>query len=834
MLKTFYDRLILPYPRTTILLIVVGIVLLGYQARNLELDASAETLVLEDDEDLRFTRLINDRYGNSDFLIISYTPHGDLFSDAVLGRIALLRDELSSLEGVDSVTTLLDVPLLESSNMSVKELVRNVQTLESATVNKELAKEEFRDSPLYRNLIVSPDLKTTALQVNLPEDERYRQLLNRRNELRSRVKASEATAAQRSELEEVSHAFKEHRDRAREQQHRNILQVRAVMDRYRNDADLFLGGVSMIADDMVTFIKNDLKVFGLGVVLFLGITLGVIFRQLRWVVLPLLCSAFSVIATCGILGLFGWEVTVISSNFISLQLIITMSLTIHLVVRYRELCLKEPQANHRQLVLATVTSMATPCFYAVLTTVAGFSSLLLCDILPVINFGWMMSAGIALSLVLTFLVFPSLLLLMPMTQPNTAFETHFGFTRVLARFTQSHGRLILGASALLLLASALGASRLVVENSFINYFKESTEIHQGMKVIDQQLGGTTPLDVLVDLEQETEPPPTEPPAPESTDLFDEFEAEFEAQGQQDQYWFTSEKMAQVEQVHDYLNTIPETGKVLSLATMLKVGRALNDGEPLDNFALALIYNKLPQQYRRIVMTPYVSVEHNQVRFALRVRDSEKELRRNELLQRIRADLTQQLGLKENNVHLAGLLLLYNNMLQSLFRSQILTLGAVVAALLLMFLVLFRSLKIAVIAIGPNLLAVGTVLGFMGWLRIPLDMMTITIAAISVGIAVDDTIHYIHRFRREFARDGNYLQAMHRCHGSIGYAMYYTSVTIIIGFSVLVFSNFIPSIYFGLLTVLAMAIALLAALTLLPQLLILVRPFEPKTHPSGEG
>jgi predicted RND superfamily exporter protein len=270
--------------------------------------------------------------------------------------------------------------------------------------------------------------------------------------------------------------------------------------------------------------------------------------------------------------------------------------------------------------------------------------------------------------------------------------------------------------------------------------------------------------------------------------------------------------------------MPETGKVLSLAAMLSIVESLNDGKPLDSFELALLYSETPEKFKTMLVRPYVSVEHNQVRFWVRVRDSERTLRRDELLKKIKMDLTDKLGLADKHVHLAGLLVLYNNMLRSLFGSQILTLGITVLALMVMFLVLFRSLRVALIAIFPNVLSIAAVLGVMGWLKMPLDMMTITIAAISVGIAVDDTIHYIHRFKREFDKDRKYLPAMHRCHGSIGHAMYYTSVTIIIGFSILALSNFIPSIYFGLLTSLAMLIALIAALTLLPRMLILVKPF----------
>jgi predicted RND superfamily exporter protein len=526
--------------------------------------------------------------------------------------------------------------------------------------------------------------------------------------------------------------------------------------------------------------------------------------------------------------MFDWKVTVISSNFISLQLIITMAITIHLIVRYRGLLSTNPEAEQRQLILDTVRLMLTPCLYAALTTIAGFGSLLLCDILPVRTFGWMMSAGIVVSLAMTFLLFPAGLMFLKKGLPPVIKVKEFSLTSFLARFTEARGTLILIVSCIIFIISALGISRLAVENSFINYFKDTTEIYQGMKLIDEKLGGTTPLDVIVEIEKSETPAAVDKPetkGPTEEEEFEEFD-EFE-KANDEKYWFTSDRMTLATKIHDYLDSLPETGKVLSLATMLKLAAKLNNGKPLDNFQLALVYGELPDRFKRIILRPYVSPQHNQLRYSIRVRDSEKSLRRDALLKKIRHDLVNKIGLKEEQVHLAGWLVLYNNMLQSLFKSQILTLGVVVLALLGMFLILFRSLKIALIAITPNLIAICVVLGVMGWLNIPLDVMTITIAAISIGIAVDNTIHYIYRFRYEFQFENSYIKTVHRCHGSIGRAMYYTSLTIISGFLILVLSNFIPSIYFGLLTGLAMLIALIAALTLLPQLIILFKPFGSK-------
>lgn len=833
-MRQFFDNYILEYPKTVVAALIVIVAFFGYQAQKLDIDASAETLMLEDDRDLELTRLFDKRFESSDFLVITFNPKsGSLLDEENLDVIRSLKEDLLKLDRVKSINSILDVPLLQSPPKPVKELLKDVPTLESEGVDKKLAKKEFLNSPIYKENLVSPDFETTALMVNLHEDEKWRNFVNRRNELNDKAEAGTITPEEEKELEQIKKDFRKHRDRAREIEHRNIEKIRSIIDKYEDEGELFLGGISMIAVDLITFIKNDLKIFGLAVLVFLIGMLWIIFRQKRWILLPILTCAFSVIITAGLFGMSGWEVTVISSNFISIQLIITMAITIHLIVRYRELSQNNPDMEQRELVLEAVHSMFKPCTFAILTTMAGFSSLVFSSIKPIIYFGWMMTAGVGISLILTFLLFPSLNMLLKRSTPNTSFESFFSVTKKLGNLTEKYGKAIITITVAVIVVSVTGAMQLIVENSFIDYFKESTEIYQGMKVIDQKLGGTTPMQVVIEFDDDEDEAEKEQVTESTTEeedefsVFDEFEEEFAAKEDEPQYWFTSRKMNRVEEVHDYLDGIPETGKVLSLATMLKIGKTLNDGEPLDNFLLALVYKELPEEFKKIILDPYVSVEHDQVRFSIRIRDSDPDLRRDELLKKIEHDLVHKLEFEEENVYVTGMMVMYNNMLQSLFNSQILSLGAVLFALMVMFLILFRSIKIALIAIFPNALSVGIVLGFMGWVGIPLDMMTITIAAISVGIAVDDTIHYIHRFRKEFGKDGNYIAAMHRSHRSIGYAMYYTTVTIVAGFSILVLSNFIPTIYFGLLTGLAMVIALIAALTLLPRLIVLIKPYGPE-------
>ena len=821
-----YKKMVLDNPVSVIICLLLVIALLGYKALDFKIDASTETLLLENDEDLNYSRQVWERYGVVDFLVISYTPRsGGLLDQENLDHLGRLRDELAKIERVASVLTILDVPLLESPPIEYSQFSGSLPTLSSPRTEKELARLELQTSDFYNNLIVSPDMRTTALMVNLRDDASYRELIRKRDALQEERSRGKLSPAAKAELKSVIAGIRGHLDGKGAQRHEMIVSVRATMDRFRDRADIFLGGISMIADDMITYIKSDLRIFGLGVFILLVGMLGMIFRSIRWVVLPMLCCFLSVIAMMGVLGAFGLEVTVISSNFISLQLIITMAIAVHLMVRYRELQTTRPDLDQRSLVLNTVRSKFIPCLYAVLTTIAGFSSLLLCDIKPVIHFGWMMSAGILLSLLLTFILFPSGIVLLEKPETPAKSKTGRLFIDTLGRYTEKHGGSILAAAIILTLISVMGVSRLVVENSFIDYFKKSTEIYQGMKVIDQKLGGTTPLNVVVRFEA------LDPGEFEDEDdfFFEDQDAPLDGQTQEEdlnKYWFTDDRMEVVEQVHDYLDGLPATGKVLSLGTLLKIGRRLNKGKSLDSIEMAVLYTKLPNEFKKLILTPYISIDNNEARYSIRIIDSLPGLKRNALLKQIQSELVTKLGLEKDKIRLAGTMVLYNNMLQSLFSSQIKTLGIVSLALMVMFLALFRSLKVALIALFPNLLSAGAVLGVMGWLNIPLDMMTITIAAISIGIAVDNTIHYIYRFKEEIRIDGDYHQAMHRCHRSIGHAMFYTSITIIIGFSILVFSNFWPTIYFGLFTGLAMFIALIASLTLLPQLLIMSKPYGP--------
>ena len=813
-----YDRTVLSHPVLTLLFVLAIAVIAGLRLDQFRLDASPDSLVKEGDSAFEYYQTISSRFTTSDdFLVVSYEPEGELFSESSIGHLRSLRDELAAIEGIRETNSILNVPLLHSPKISLTTVSQHQKTLDGDDVPLDVARKSLLSNPLYPNMLISEDAGTTAIQLIFPSAEHYYELRERRNELRAKASKEGLSEAEEEELASVVQQYRQRKVELDARQDRIIADVRQVLDPYRDNATIHLGGVPMIVADMMDFVRSDLVTFGLGVLAFILLTLTVIFRQVRWVLLPLICCSTTVWLTLGYLGWTHWPVTVISSNFVSLLLIITLSLTIHLIVRYREYQQEEPEASAYQLVQETVTAMSLPCFYMVLTTVVAFGSLFFSDIRPVIDFGLMMAVGIIIAYMVVFLVLPAILMLLPRAaSPGHSLDKK-PMTAYVAAFTQAHGGRILVFSVLLAAFCIGGITQLSVENRFIDYFKSDTEIHQGMKVIDQKLGGTTPLDVIIDLKERQGLGDQQP----DCDPFVDPDCE-EPQQDQIETFFSPDGIELLNQVHNFLDQRPETGKVISLATTVRLAERINQGG-LNRIQLGLMGRAFPDELRDILLSPYVNMETRQARIGVRLVESNPDLQRQALFDDIREHLTEEIGLEDKQVHLTGMAVLYNNMLQSLFSSQIKTLGAVFLAIMAMFMILFRSLKIALIAIFPNLLAAGTVLGIMGWLGISLDMMTITIAAITVGIAVDDTIHYIYRFRQEFARGGNYLDAMHRSHRTIGRAMFYTTLTIIIGFSILALSNFIPTIYFGLFTGLAMAIALLGALTLLPQLMVTFQP-----------
>ncbi|OUR88582.1 transporter [Gammaproteobacteria bacterium 42_54_T18] len=840
-----YNRFVLSQPKITLLLVSLVIAFFAYQSPNFKLDASADSLVLENDSALEYYRAIRARYGSDDSLILTYTPSDNAFKEGLFGTAALshlrsFKNDLSTLSRVKSITSLLDVPLIQSPPVTLNELQKGIITLESPQVDIALAKKEFVTSALYRNLIISPDGKTTALQIQFRRDETWHRLLDQRDALREKKLNNTLLPNEQQTLDRISQQFDAHNSTYQQNQKNDIATIRSIIKTYQQKANIHLGGVPMIASDSTDFIQHDLMTFGVGVICFMIAILTVTFRKLRWVSLPMFTCLAAGIIMIGFLAFVNWPVTVVSSNFISLLLIITLSLSIHLIVRYRELQEQSPNATQHTLIKDTIRSKAAPCFYTAITTIVAFGSLLFSGIRPIIDFGWMMTIGISVAFILVFTLFPATLLFLKPGESNNKNAITDKITLRLAGYIKDHSSLTFSLFIFLAIFSAIGINNLTVENRFIDYFKKNTEIYQGMALIDRKLGGTTPLDVIIDapsvffeVDENEDLDSLEDDEDWEEDFDDDFGTEAGAGITGTSYWFNTRRFDQIFAIHKYLDELPETGKVLSIATALETLRQIDEDVVSDDFTLAILYKKLPQEIKQSLIEPYMSEDGNQLRFSIRVFESDPSLQRKVLLEKIQRELTQKMQLEEDQVHLTGMLVLYNNMLQSLFHSQILTLGVVFFAILIMFVMLFRNIKMALITIIPNLIAAALILGLMGWSGIPLDMMTITIAAISIGIGVDNSIHYVHRVTDEFYKDLDYWGAINRSHASIGRAMYYTTVTITLGFSILAMSNFVPTMYFGLLTGVAMMAALFANLTLLPLLIASIKPLNP-LHPEPSG
>ncbi len=790
MLANFYQKNIIEKPKLVFSLLVIILLLAIYNSKDFRLDASSETLLLENDPDLKYLNEINERYGAKEFLVLTYSPKNKMVSEESIKNLFALKNDLQNLNWVHNVITLLDIPLLDATDDSLVDRIQNFKTLKSENIDKDRGFNEILNSPVFRNFVISEDGRTSGIIVYIKPNN---------VEIKNKSK---------KDLEII-------KDKLKKERHKNILEIREVIKKYNQNTEIYLGGIPMIADDMMTFIKNDIIAFGIGVLAFIIITLWYVFRKLIWIIIPISSCFFSVVLMVGFLGFVGWKVTVISSNFIALMLILTMAMNIHMSTRYLQLTKQFPNKKKFEVLILTTRKMIWPIFYTVITTICAFMSLIFSEIKPIIDFGWMMTFGLITSLLTTFTLLPTLI---SSTQgSNIALTKNEGskITNYFGNLALDNKNYIFGLTIIVIFLSIFGISKLEVENSFINYFNKKTEIYQGMKLIDEKLGGTTPLEVILKF-----PATKDEEKDEENDWGDEDEND-------EKYWFTKDKIDKIKRVHNYLDNIEATGKVLSFSSIIEVATKLNNNKPLGTLEMGVLYTKIPDLIKKEIIDPYISIEDSEARISLRIKDSLDGLRRNELINKINFDLENKLGIKKNEFKLGGVLILFNNLLQSLFKSQILTLGFVMIGILIMFLILFRNIKISLIGVVPNFIAAFFILGIIGLAGIPLDMMTITIAAITIGIAVDNSIHYIYRFKEELVNFKDYNKTIKYCHSTVGIAIINTSITIVFGFSILILSNFIPTIYFGVFTGIAMLLAMISVLTLLPSLLLVFKPFKIK-------
>jgi predicted RND superfamily exporter protein len=808
--KKFLER-----PKLILITLILILSFSVYNAKNFQLDASADSLLLENDPDLNYLRSVNERYSSEEFFVITYSPKKKINEES-LKELKKFVDEINNIKWVSKSISVLNAPLFESSDLPLIEKIKNIQYIVTPGIEINRALNELKNSPVYKKLIINEDATTFGIVVYIKDNKEYLSALKTNKNFLDKQQNNKLSEKDLKDFE----AHNKILEKLKKEHNKNLefynIEIRSHISKYKNIADINLSGIPMIADDLISFVKKDITVFGSGVFIFIIITLWFIFRDIRWVIFPLLSCFLSIAIMVGMLGYLNWKVTVISSNFISLMLILTMEINIHYVERYKQLQAEFPKKKENYLAYLTTTKIFTPILYAVLTTALAFLSFIFCDIKPVIDFGWMMTLGLFISLFVSMILLPYLIIKFKPKATPIHESKDSKLAQIFASIALNQRLLVLTLSTIILILSIYGMTRLKVENSFINYFDKKTEIYQGMKLIDEKLGGTTPLEIILKFKDSDS---------KSNKNDDDFFQGSDSNEYKDSYWFTNFRVNNIVNVHQYLETLPEIGKVLSFYSVLQLGEKINDNKKLGPLEMAILYSKLPDDIKKSIVTPYVSIENNEARISLRIIDSNPNLNRKELLIKIQKDLEEKLKLNKDEFKITGILVIFNNLLQSLFDSQIKTLGITFAGIFILLLILFKSLSWSIVAAIPNFTAALFILGSLGLFNIPLDMMTITIASITVGIAIDNSIHYIYRFREEYKLNKNYKKTIEICHKSVGKAIVNASLTIVFGFSILIFSNFIPSIYFGIFTGLAMLTAMTLVLTLMPQLIAIIKPFK---------
>jgi len=816
-----YSIFVIKNPLIILSAVLLVILIASQGITNFKLDASSDALVLEGDESLKTYRENEKEFGDSSFLIVTFKPEFELFSHQSLNQLSQIEESLSQLDGVDSVLSLLDAPIFFQPKVGLTEVADNLKDLTTKGIDLSKAKQEIINNPIYRDLIISKDGSTTAMQIVLRGNDEYDLLITDRYQILDTLKSKEPITNEtktllQDDLDNINKRISELNDNESNFNSSLVSEIRGILDLHRNNATLYLGGPAMITSDMMEYIRSDLVVFGIAVASVFAIMLFLFFGNIWFVILPISNAFLTTFVTAGFLGYMDWKISVVSSNFIALLLILTISLTVHVLVKINEL--QKGSEDKNKSLIDAIDQMFLPCFFAALTTAVAFLSLLLGDLKPVIEFGKMMAFGISIAFIFTFSFLASSLSLIKKNKSKDYLSLHKVTNKILA-LSKNYSTYIYLSFSIVFCVLIFGTTKLMVENRFIDYFDEETEIYQGMLEIDKNLGGTATLDIII----------KEPSFIASDDLIeDEFfdDSLFDDESSSASgYWWNVYSLAELEEIHDYLDSLPEIGKVLSVASGIKLARLINDGEDLNDLELALLRSVLPEDIRETLLYSYINKDDSVVRISTRVNESAKNLNRNELLEKINNDLITKFNLSEDRFEITGLAVLYNNMLQSLFQSQIGSLVLVFSVIAFMLLLIFKSFKIMIIGLIPNIFVASSVVGVLGLLKIPLDIMTITVAAISVGMAVDNTIHYIYRYKKEMKSTNSIEMALQNAHTTTGRAIFYTAATIATGFSILSLSNFFPTQLFGIFTALAMFIAFISSLSLLPNLLVKFKVFQ---------
>lgn len=770
------------------ILIVFSILLVGfgYYASKFKIDASADTLLTQNNELYIKTQIANQKFSPSEFILLAYQPNDkDVYSQSVIDDISFLSKQFSEIDRVDTINSMLSVPLIQSKDQLIGDVAVDELNYNTQQYSPEEMKRLLSGHPIYTDLLVNKQNTATAIQLVFKKNSELSKLNTQIVSIQEKLLHGELTEDQTATLAKLKLEAKAIEESVGLTRQQEVVEIERIIQEANLDASIYIGGSYVVGIRLVEIVKQDLLYFGVAISLMISALLLLLFRSLRWLLFPLFACVSSVAITMGILALFNIPATVISANFVALQLILTLAIMLHLITCYREIGRDQPNLNQIERVRATLAEKLAPCFFAAITTSIGFASLTVSGIQPIIDFGIMMLISNFVTLTVALLVFPSFLsLLKKQTEGKELSWVSRFLERLKVSVIKRTGAYIL-VPVIIMIAISVGITKLNVENSFIDYFAHDTTVYKELSFIDQEFGGSTPLDIIIDMSEKAE----------QSDLF-----------------MRADDVNKLHLGHAVIDAFDATGNVTSLINFTSLARQLNDNKPLTEYELDVIYSLLDKAIVDQLIGAYIDTDTNTMRISTRIQDTLPELNRATLLENVHADL-KATGLTSEDYQLTSLFILYQDILARLFDSQIATLGLVYIALAFVLLAIFRSIRLALIALVPNVLTTTTILGLIGWLGIPLDLMTITIAAIAMGIAIDDTIHFIDAYIS--AEDGNNLN---NAFSHTGLAITYTSSLIAIGFGMFIFSDFMPSVYFGVLTACAMIFAFITDLTILPALL----------------
>jgi hypothetical protein len=753
---------------------------LGAFLPRLDVDAGTNVLLNEDDPDLAYYNITRAEWGYDEYAIVC-ARRADWFTPE---SQQLLTDFTAAIKSgvphVKSVATIQTVPLLRQKPPILG--LPNPAFLGRPGLDLEKARREILEHTQARGNLISGDGKDLSLLVVLDVPAEVLRLdpeWSRAQGLKDRARL----AAIKKEYEAALAALKERRTAM-------VRALRRVAAEWspRMDEPLRLSGLPVISVNLVEHVTADLKTFGAASFAFFVLAFWAVYRRARWTLLPIVTCLLPVALVVGGAAAAGQKITVITSNAPVLLFVLMLPYTVYFVERYRERRAEHPGESNLDTGADSASRIWAPCLYSCTTTMAGFASLLTSGISPVRSFGLVMALGMAVGLAGVFLFLPSA------SKPLRPLETAgagpaagpHGAVKLLERLVLKAPGFVVVLSALILGAAAWGAARLRVETKFIDYFRTGSEVYRGLEYIDTRMGGTTPLEIVL-----TSGEPG--------------------------FFRTEEGLRAIAAAAAGLDAVPEAANVRSLRTLMDEGRKAIPGMKVEQMNALLKGFKMEGLIRE-----FVNADFTVARVIVRFRETAPTLHRNNILRDLRKRLEERPELRGLQARPTGIFLLYANMLNSLIRSQKDTFLMVLGAIYVMLVLLFRAPLLSLVILVPQVLPVFACLGTMGWTGIPLDLVTVMIASVAMGVGIDAAIQYTVRYRLELAAaGGDRRAAVTRSHATIGRAIWIATSIVVAGFAILSFSKFVPTVTFGLFTALAMLMGQFAALTLLPSLFLLL-------------